>query len=228
MNPLNESPADGLLVVDKTEGPTSHDIVYRARRILRTKRIGHTGTLDPFASGLLLLCIGRGTRLSRFFQSEDKKYRGTISFGQATDTYDRTGKPASEKQAVALCEETVRSIFDEFTGEISLLPPMYSAKKVGGKKLYELARKGEEIEREPNKIIIHQIELLNYNWPTLEIRTVCSSGTYIRSLAHDIGQSLGTGAYLEKLKRTKIGEHKLKDAIDLDKIDQTNWQNLIK
>ena len=218
----------GFLYINKPSDWTSHDVVAHLRRVTGEKKIGHAGTLDPFATGLLIVGVGRkATRELEKFLKQDKEYIAELHLGAASDTYDLTGK-ITETDATPPTEDSIKNILLKFTGKQDQIPPMYSAKKIGGKKLYELARKGEEVKREPSKIIIHENELLKFDWPTLEIRVSCSSGTYIRSLAHDIGETLGTGAYLEKLERTKIGEHELKDAVDLDKINQNNWAEFIK
>jgi len=218
----------GFLYINKPTDWTSHDVVAHLRRVTGEKKIGHAGTLDPFATGLLIIGVGReATRELDKFLKQDKEYIAELHLGAVSDTYDLTGT-IKKSDASPPAEDDVKNILKKFIGEQDQIPPMYSAKKIKGKKLYELARAGKEIERKANKIIIHELKLLNYDWPKLAIRAKCSSGTYIRSLAYDIGKALGTGAYLEKLERTKIGEHELKDAIDLDKINRDNWQEFIK
>jgi tRNA pseudouridine55 synthase len=218
----------GFIHINKPSSWTSHDVVAHLRRITGVKKIGHAGTLDPFATGLLIVGVGReATRELDKFLKQDKEYIAELHLGASSDTYDLTGK-IEEADSTPPQEDEIKNILNKFTGPQDQIPPMYSAKKIDGKKLYELARQGKEIEREPSKIIIHEIKLLNFDYPSLEIRVACSSGTYIRSLAHDIGQELGMGAYLEKLKRTKIGEHDLKNAIELDKINQDNWTEFLK
>jgi tRNA pseudouridine55 synthase len=218
----------GFLYINKPTDWTSHDVVAHLRRVTGEKKIGHAGTLDPFATGLLIIGVGReATRELDKFLKQDKEYFAELHLGAVSDTYDLTGE-IKKSDASPPTEDDVKNILKKFLGEQEQIPPMYSAKKIAGKKLYELARKGKEIEREPNKIIIHELNLLNYDWPKLKIRVKCSSGTYIRSLAHDIGQKLNAGAYLEKLERTKIGAHELKDAVDLKKINQNNWQEFVK
>lgn len=198
--------ASGFLLVDKLTGPTSHDIVDVVRRVLRLRKVGHAGTLDPFASGLLIIAVGKATKEISKFVGLDKTYEAAIRLGATSDTMDRTG--VIEPMACGVVgEAAIDGILERFRGEQMQTPPMYSAKKVGGKKLYELAREGKEIERKPVKIVVHELELLSYDWPYLKIRTRVSSGTYIRALAHDIGQALGCGAYLEELRRTAIGSY---------------------
>jgi len=218
----------GFLYINKPADWTSHDVVAHLRRVTGVKKIGHAGTLDPFATGLLIVGVGReATRELDKFLKQDKEYVAALHLGAASDTYDLTGK-IEQNDATPPAVRDIKEALKKFTGPQDQIPPMFSAKKVQGKKLYELARKGEEIARQPNKIIIHKIKLLNYDWPIMEIRVSCSSGTYIRSLAHDIGQTLGTGAYLEKLERTKIGRLKIKSAVNLDEINQNNWQEYLK
>lgn len=210
-------PLSGFLLVDKPVGPTSHDIVDAARRVLRTRKIGHAGTLDPFASGLLILAVGKVTKEISKFVGLDKAYEATLRLGATSDTMDRTGK-VEQKDCAPVARETFAMALEGFRGGIDQVPPMYSAKKVGGKKLYELAREGVEIERKPVRVTIHELELVDYAWPIAKIRTRVSSGTYIRALADDIGKALGCGAYLEELRRTRIGSFDVKDAVEPGKI----------
>jgi len=212
MSALPEAPS-GFLLVDKPVGPTSHDVVDAARRALRTRKIGHAGTLDPFASGLLILAVGAKTKEISQFVGLDKAYEATLRLGAASDTMDRTGVITEHKDCSAVSRETFEKSLEGFRGGIDQVPPMYSAKKVGGKKLYELARAGETIERKPVRVTIHALELVEYAWPIAKIRTRVSSGTYIRALADDIGKALGCGAYLEDLRRTEIGPYKVGDGV---------------
>ncbi len=211
--PVNPGGPNGFLLVDKPSGPTSHDVVDMTRRALRTRKVGHAGTLDPFASGLLLIAVGRMTKEISKFVGLDKEYLAKLKLGAKSDTMDRTGK-IEQKECAAVSEEAFAAVLERFRGEIDQLPPMYSAKKIGGRKLYELAREGKEIERKPVRVTIHTLELLSYSWPYAELRVRVSSGTYIRALADDIGTALGCGAYLEELRRTKIGAFDVKDAAD--------------
>jgi tRNA pseudouridine55 synthase len=209
---------DGLLIVDKPEGPTSHDIVQAVRRCFGTPRVGHTGTLDPFASGVLVVCVGKATRLSRFLQSETKRYRGTIRFGFATDTHDRTGKPISECREPALDETEIEAIMKGLTGEFEQVPPMFSAKKVDGVRLYAAARKGRDIPRESRTVTIYAMGLLAAGGDTADFEVTCSAGTYIRTLAHEIGKRAGCGAHLAALRRLAVGPFIEEQAFTLDAI----------
>lgn len=223
----------GFLLINKPaasagrpSGPTSHDVIDQLRRITGVRQIGHAGTLDPFASGLLLVGVGEATKLLRHYVGLDKKYVATLRLGAVSDTYDRTGKikkiqgtrcPAMRRAGKIQTNSKlqIQKILKSFVGKQKQVPPMYSAKKVGGRKLYELARAGKEINREPADIEIYDLRLIAYDYPLLTIYYRVSSGTYIRSLTHDIGARLGTGAYLEELQRTAIGEFKLKDSIPI-------------
>lgn len=223
------------MLINKPSGPTSHDIVDELRRITGERRIGHAGTLDPFASGLLIMAVGReATRQISQFSKMDKTYIAKIHLGKISDTYDRTGEIQITNYKLLITNEKIEKALKKFVGEQTQIPPMYSAKKVRGKKLYELARKGIEVERKPEKINIHYIKVLDSRlrgndtqgaYLTIEARV--SSGTYIRTLAHDIGQALGCGAYLEELARTKIGGYKLENAVGVDKLSADNWQNFL-
>ena len=220
----------GFFLVDKPSGPTSHDIIDRLRRITGIRKIGHAGTLDPFASGLLIVAIGReATREISRFVKMDKEYIATLHLGAISDTYDRTGTISVSPDALRLPPEKERfeEILKKFTGRQQQIPPMYSAKKVKGKKLYELARKGIEIERKPAEIEVYSIELEEFDLAFPVLRISCSSGTYIRSLAHDIGEAMGIGAYLEELVRTKIGPYSNEKAIDPDNLDADNFSSMI-
>ncbi len=229
---------DGLLIIDKPAGLTSHDVVARVRRILGEKRVGHTGTLDPFATGVLVVLVGRATRLAQFLSGADKEYEGVIRLGFATDTGDATGKrvnDASEFHAKAqstqsLSGEDIESALAGLRGEIKQVPPMFSAKKQQGRKLYELARRGEAIERKPVRITIHKFEVIERSGPLqtpnsdaasdLAVRVVCSAGTYVRTLAEDFGKQLGMGAHLAALRRTRAGEFRIEAAITLDDLQR--------
>ncbi len=213
--PGNQS---GLLLVDKEAGCTSFHLVSLLRRLTSIKKIGHAGTLDPFATGVMVMLIGKeATKKSETFLSSDKEYRATLQLGITTETYDLEGAIVERNDKVPTLAE-IELAKSSFQGEILQIPPMYSAKKVAGKKLYDLARKGIVIERQP-VLVRMEIELLNYQYPMLEIEVKCSKGTYIRSLAHDIGQFLGCGAHLFELTRTRSGPFRLEDCIS---------QNLLK
>ena len=203
---------DGILIIDKPAGPTSHDVVVRVRRKLRTKRVGHTGTLDPFATGVMVVLVGRATRLAQFLDKDEKEYEATIQFGYETDTGDKSGKRKDIGEGLKddvghdVAATAWDEILDRFRGDIVQVPPMYSAKKVEGKKLYEHARRGEIIERTPVKVLISKLEIIQSNDATrsaIRIRAVCSAGTYIRTLAEDIGRAAGVPAHLTELRRTR-------------------------
>ena len=221
---------DGVLIIDKPAGLTSHDVVARVRRIIGERRVGHTGTLDPFATGILVVLLGRATRLAQFLSSADKEYAATIRLGYATDTGDITGKPLSALQACpGFSEEQIEAALSSLRGEIEQTPPMYSAKKVNGRKLYEMARRGEEIQRLAVGVNIHQFEavrrdndLLQQNEDSscdLAVRVVCSAGTYVRALAESVGQFLGVGAHLSELRRTRAGQFKIESVISLSELE---------
>ncbi len=229
---------DGILVIDKPEDYTSHDVVARLRGILKTKRIGHTGTLDPFATGVLVMLVGRATRLAQFLDKDAKEYEAILRFGFETDTGDRTGSRKSQvSNSESVSIDELENVLAEFRGEIEQTPPMYSAKKVAGKKLYELARKGIEVEREPVKITIYELETIKtpkredgktsekenldsrLETCDLGIKVACSAGTYIRTLAEDIGRKLGTGAHLAELRRTRAGVFDLSKAVTLEELE---------
>ena len=217
---------DGILLIDKPEGMTSHDVVARVRRVLGTKRVGHTGTLDPLATGLLVLLIGNATRLAQFIDKDEKEYEALVQFGSETDTGDRTGSQVAdcglrnEEIADSLRLVDWESVFAKFRGETLQTPPMYSAKKVEGKKLYELARKGIDIPREAVRVSIRKLELISDEIrnpkSAIRIRVACSAGTYIRTLGEEIGRDVGLGAHLTELRRTRAGKFDLRDAVTLD------------
>lgn len=205
----------GIVIVDKPAGWTSQDVTARLRRVFGTRRIGHGGTLDPMATGVLPVFVGRATRGVEFFEHADKTYEAVLRMGTVTDTQDSTGT-VLEKRPVTVTEAEFRDILPKFTGEIAQIPPMYSAIKVDGKKLYELARAGKEIERKPREITIFSLDLLEFTGETAKIRVHCSKGTYIRTLCHDIGAALGCGGCMEALRRTAAGEYTLADSVELD------------
>lgn len=206
--------AGGVLLVDKASGPTSHDVVGRARRALGQERIGHTGTLDPFATGLLLLLVGPATRLAEYFHRLDKAYRATIRLGEETDTLDRTGRTVgTSDEWRERTDADVRAALAEFRGEILQRPPAYSAKRVDGRRAHEMARAGEEVELEPEPVIVHELELIGWEPPEATVRTVVGTGTYLRSLARDVGRELGVGAHLRELRRTRIGPFGVGEAL---------------
>lgn len=208
----NDGPS-GLLLVDKPEAITSHDVVDAVRRLLGTRRVGHTGTLDPAATGLLVLCVGRAGRLQSFLTSSDKSYEGTIRFGVETNTYDREGTPVGDPHPDPRPDtEVVRAACSRYVGELEQAPPPFSAKKIGGKKFYELARRGEAVPHLPKKVRITRFDTLSVEGDVARFHVDCSSGTYIRSLAHDVGKELGLGAHLSSLRRTRVGPFLLENA----------------
>ena len=208
----------GVLLVDKPTGMTSHDVVDRVRKASGFRKIGHTGTLDPGATGLLVLCLGAATRLSEFLTGLDKVYEGTMTFGIVTDSYDMDGTVQQERPVPPITADGLQTIFDSFTGDIMQVPPMVSAVKVGGKRLYQLARKGQIVEREPRKVTVREFSLLDLDPPHARFRVRCTRGTYARVLAFDTGEILGCGATLSSLRRTEVGAFKLEDACTLDSL----------
>lgn len=204
----------GLLIIDKPGRITSHDVVQRVRRALHVKQVGHTGTLDPMATGVLVICVGVATRVSEYLLGHDKAYRATIRLGVETDTYDATGEVVAT-QPVNVEREALEAALTQFVGATQQMPPMHSAIKRDGQKLYELARAGIEVERESRSVIMHTIDLIDYQSPDVTIDVRSSAGTYIRSLAHDLGAALGTGAHLIALRRTIVGPFGLNQAIGL-------------
>lgn len=238
---------DGILIIDKPAGITSHDVVARCRRILRTKRIGHTGTLDPFATGVMVVLVGKATRLAQFLDKDAKEYEALVRFGCETETGDRTGEiRAANYEFRDVSNEELESVLKNYRGEIEQTPPMYSAKKIEGVKLYELARKGIEVERKAVKVTIFELEIVDdknnakqgesthfeesetgetteNRKPKTEdktLRVLCSAGTYIRTLAEDIGKQLGVGAHLAELRRTKAGKFSIEKAVTLEELEK--------
>lgn len=208
----------GVLVVDKPPTMTSHDVVQIVRRGTGIRRIGHIGTLDPRASGVLVLLVGPAVRLSEFLITDTKRYEAMIRFGAVSDTYDADGNVVSTGVEPVLDEETVMKAMERFTGSITQRPPNYSALKIKGRKAYEMARAGEEFEIPEREVTIYDFDLLEFNPPDIFVEVFCSSGTYIRSLAHDLGKALGCGAYLSELRRTKSGRFSMRQAVTLDEL----------
>lgn len=209
---------DGVLLLDKPEGLSSNHALQRAKRALDARKAGHTGTLDPFATGLLVCCLGRATKISSHMLEADKGYTATLRFGQETDSGDLTGNIVTQaaEEFSGVERDELDKVLEEFRGEIEQIPPMYSALKRDGKPLYEYARQGIELDRPARKVTIHKLELLSLDGLEAEIAVQCSKGTYIRTLAQDIGRRLGCGAHLKALRRTSVGPFKLDDAIGLD------------
>ncbi len=206
---------NGVLVLDKPEGKTSFDVVAEVRRRLKVKKAGHTGTLDPFATGLLPICLGEATRLAGLITEGDKSYEATVRLGASTDTQDLTGKVLAEAPVPTLTREQIEQALERFRGEIDQAPPMFSAVKVDGKRLYELARRGEQVERVTRKVVVHRLELLELALPELKLAVRCSKGTYVRTLGHDLGEALGCHAHLTALRRVESAGFRLEQAITL-------------
>ncbi|MBE2231344.1 MAG: tRNA pseudouridine(55) synthase TruB [Chitinophagaceae bacterium] len=211
-NPFEEGQ---VLLIDKPLDWTSFDVVRKIRNLVRIKKVGHAGTLDPLASGLLIVCTGRFTKRINAFMAQEKEYTGTFTLGAVTPTYDLESEPEQPRPFAQLTEEEIKNATHQFTGEILQVPPAHSAIKVDGKRVYELARAGKEVKLEPRKLTIYTFEITRIELPEVDFRVVCSTGTYIRSLAHDFGQALGCGAYLSRLCRTRIGEFRLEEAMTL-------------
>lgn len=210
---------DGILVIDKPIDHTSHDIVMMVKRKLMAMRVGHIGTLDPIATGVLPLCINGATRLARFLEDGEKEYLATIKLGEETDTYDSKGKVAAKGDTTSIDKEKIAAVINSFKGKIKQMPPMFSAIKVDGIPLYKLARVGIQVERRPRDIEIYDIEITDISIPFVDVRVVCSKGTYIRSLAFDIGRKLGCGAHIVSLRRIKSGLFSLKHSITIDGLE---------
>ena len=204
-----------ILNINKPVGWTSFDVVKKIRGQLNIKKVGHAGTLDPFATGVLLICTGRATKKVEDLMNLKKEYIARIEFGKTTDSYDLTGTIVSERSADNLELENIKQVIKQFHGEIYQTPPMYSAVKVNGERLYKLARRGEVVERKPRKIKIYQTDVIDFRNPFLKLRIVCSRGTYIRALANDMGEILGCGGYLTSLTRTRVGDYKLEDSFEI-------------
>lgn len=209
----------GVVLIDKPQGITSHDVVSRMRRRFQTKRVGHAGTLDPLATGLLVLAVGPATRFLQYLPLEPKEYVATIKFGQSTNTYDADGEVTEERAVPEDLEAALVEVFPDFTGEVEQLPPMYSAVKKDGKPLYAYARKGEEVERQIRKIFIEELELVKVQGDVAEVRMICSGGTYVRTFAHDVGEELGCGGHVQSLVRTKVGKFSLEQASLIDAVE---------
>lgn len=211
---------NGIVNIYKEKGYTSHDVVAVLRKVVGQKKIGHTGTLDPDATGVLPVCLGRATKVCELLTDHDKTYEALLLLGKTTDTQDISGEVLEERDPGDLTEEEVRSCIESFIGEYDQIPPMYSALKVNGKKLYELAREGKTVERKSRKVQIHGIRILEMNLPHVRMEVDCSKGTYIRTLCHDIGEKLQVGGCMEELERTKVGRFLKEDAVTLDEVRQ--------
>lgn len=221
----NSTAIAGALVIDKPVGPTSHDVVAQLRRQLALRQVGHTGTLDPFASGVLLVAVGYATRLVEYTHDWEKIYDTTITLGATSATDDRTGHIAAQSVSAPPARAHLQSVLAHFTGTLQQRPSQYAAVKVGGKKLYEYARAGQEITAPPRTVVVHEILLQKYSYPQLHLRVRCSTGTYIRALARDIGEALATGGYVQSLRRLAIGPFVVEDAVAPESITPTTLKN---
>ncbi|MGE0456515.1 MAG: tRNA pseudouridine(55) synthase TruB [Vicinamibacteria bacterium] len=217
----------GALVVDKPRGPTSHDVVARVRRALGMRRAGHTGTLDPFATGVLVVCLGRATRLARFLAEGDKLYEAEVRLGFATSTDDLEGEPLGPLRQPEISREAVLAACARLVGSHLQRPPAFSAKRVGGRRAYALARAGRPTQPDPVPVTVHALELLAFEGSRLEFRVRCSPGTYVRALARDLGEALGTGAHLGALRRTESGGFALEEALPLDQIETRGMESVV-
>ncbi|HLQ77247.1 MAG TPA: tRNA pseudouridine(55) synthase TruB [Terriglobia bacterium] len=207
---------NGTLIIDKPGGMTSHDVVQRVRRLLNTSRVGHLGTLDPMATGVLPLCIGKATRVGQFFATAPKEYIGEIRFGFATTTYDREGDPVDAEKPFTATRDELLAAMSELIGTLDQTPPAYSAKRIGGVRSHDSARRGEAVENAPVRVEVSAFELVEFTPPSIQFRVVCGGGTYVRSLAHDLGKRLGCGAHLTSLRRLQSGDFGIADAVPLD------------
>lgn len=209
-----------VLLINKPLNWTSFDVIRRIRSIINIRKVGHAGTLDPLATGLLIVCTGKFTKRINEFMAAEKEYTGTITLGATTSTFDKEGEPENFKDTSHLTLTQIQQVTRQFTGTIMQMPPIHSAIKKDGKRAYDLARRGEEVVLEPRKITIREFEITEVTLPVIAFRVVCSTGTYIRSLANDVGAALGTGAYLSSLCRTRIGDFLLKDAMDMEQLNE--------
>ena len=215
---------DGILNIDKPKDWTSHDVVAKIRSHFKIKKVGHAGTLDPNATGVLLICLGRATKNASFLTGQKKTYEGTLLLGTTTDTQDIKGKVTGRMKVENFNAELLSDVLEDLTGDISQIPPMYSAVHYKGERLYKLARKGIKVDPAPRKVHIYSIELLSINIPEISIRVVCSKGTYIRTLANTIGEKLGYGACLKDLRRIQVGDFHIKDSLVLkDVLETKKW-----
>ena len=218
---------NGIFVIDKPEGMTSHDVVISLRAKFSISKVGHLGTLDPMATGVLPVCTGKATRIGQYIPNSPKEYIGEIRFGFSTNTYDREGIPASEPRRLDSSAKEIEEAIHTLTGKIDQAPPPFSAKKIGGVASYKLARKGRMIEASPVPVEVHKFEITGLDLPLMQFRVVCSAGTYIRSLAHDLGRKLGCGAHLTSLRRTMSGEFRIERAVPLGQVSSSDLIALI-
>ena len=217
---------DGIIIVDKPQDWTSHDVVKKTRNLLGVSKVGHTGTLDPMATGVLVLLIGKATKMARYFENDSKRYEVEITFGSATDTYDSTGITTETGNPGSVNIDDLKTAIKSFKGEMEQIPPMFSALKVGGERLYRLARQGKTVDRKPRKIFIRMINSDLFHYPVIKLEIECSRGTYMRTIAHQLGEMVGCPAHLSSLRRTVSGKYKIKDAVDEFDFDEA--ENLIK
>lgn len=217
---------EGVLLIDKPSGLTSHDVVDRVRRKLKMKRVGHAGTLDPMATGLLIILVGKATKLSQFLMSLDKVYEGTITLGVTTNTYDAEGEVMTTKPVPELSKADVERVFQSFLGDQYQTPPMFSAVKINGQPLYKMARKGQEIEREPRFIRVSRFEATRFESPEIDFSLDCSKGTYVRTIANDLGEKIGCGAHLSALRRIASDRFHIKDAIELEAFQEASHETI--
>jgi tRNA pseudouridine55 synthase len=224
MNQKNQP--EGVLLIDKPSGITSHDVVDRVRHVFKMKRVGHAGTLDPNATGLLIILVGKATKLSQYLMGLDKTYEGVITFGTETTTHDVEGEVVEEKPVPELSGDDLKSAMAAFVGDQYQTPPMFSAKKQEGVPLYKLARKGKSVEREPRLVHVGKFSLDAWESPDLEFTLTCSKGTYVRTIAHDLGQQLGCGAYLKELRRTDIERFHIEDSIELESLEEMSMEEI--
>lgn len=218
---------DGVLVVDKPVGPTSHDVVDRVRSVLATRRVGHTGTLDPFATGVLPVCVGKATRLARFLTDGEKCYRAAVRLGFATTTDDRTGEPVGAPRRVQVSDAALRRACASLVGALQQVPPSYSAKRVDGERLYALARRGVAVERAPVAVTVFALDVVRVEGDRVELNVRCSAGTYVRALARDLGEALGTGGHLTELRRTASSGFTLEQAVGWDDMEDQARERLV-
>jgi tRNA pseudouridine55 synthase len=219
---------DGVLLVDKAPDMTSHDVVAIARRCLATKKIGHCGTLDPMATGLLILVIGKATKIQDLLMAEDKEYEGTVTLGSCTSTQDREGSVTAEAEVPPLTDEAIEEAFARFDGDFHQIPPMVSAIKKDGVRLYKLARQGQDVEREPRLVHVYAHELKRIALPEIDFRVVCSKGFYVRTYAHDVGQALGCGGHLSSLRRTRSGRFTLARSVSTTTLLEGNREEALQ
>jgi len=213
---------NGLLIINKPKGWTSFDVVAKIRNKFKVKKVGHTGTLDPMATGVLVLCLGKATKLAQKITDTDEEYIAEITFGATSNTDDAEGEIIKSQDPNSKNKKEIQSSLTEFNGQIMQVPPNFSAKKIKGQRAYKLAREGKEVKLEPREVTVNEIEILDYKWPVLSLRIECGKGTYIRSIARDMGQALGVGGYLSALQRTKVGQYTIDKSVSIEKANEDN------